>query len=60
MGLNVSNQELLDWYELLDFYGVGDDVLWRPEFAPHILEIKTKHPEFTYDQIIDQLQKDLK
>ena len=60
MVLNVDKKRLLNELELWKAYGIEDDVLWREEYKSFIDQIKTKHPEYNKEQIIETLEKELK
>lgn len=58
--MDNNKEKLLDTLYLWQSHGIESDVMWRDEYKPFITEIKTKHPEYTEEQIIEQLEKDLK
>lgn len=54
-----NKEKLLDTLQLWQAYGIQDDIFWREDFKSLIKEIRNKYPEYSNEQIIQQLEKDL-
>ena len=58
--MDSNKEKLLDTLYLWQSHGIESDVIWRDEYRPFIQKIKIEHPDYTQEQIIEQLEKDLK